>query len=105
MDTTEIEAPNILNFDKLVHTVMFLGLSGVIFFDSTGYLRFQASKILIFYGTFLFPVVLGGIIEILQEYLTKSRTGDWFDFLFNVFGALIGLGIAFLINSRLLIRK
>jgi VanZ family protein len=84
---------------------MFLGLSGVIFFDSTGYLRFPISKMRIFLGIFLFPVALSGLIEILQEYLTIARSGDWFDFWFDVIGAVCGSGIALLINRYYLERK
>jgi len=93
------------NIDKLVHTIMFLGLSGVIFFDGTRYLRFPISKMQIFWSVFLFPTLLGGVIEILQGIITKSRSGDWFDFLFDVFGTIFGWGIALLINHYYLEKK
>ena len=98
MDTTPLPAPPMINFDKLIHSMMFLGLSGVIFFDSTNYLRKPISKELIFLSIFLFPVILGGLIEIAQEYLTPTRSGDWFDFLFNILGSIIGFGIALSVN-------
>ena len=101
MDTTPLPAPPMLNFDKLVHVIMFMGISGVLFFDSSFYLRMPISKKRIFWSTFLFPTVLGGVIEILQEYLTQNRSGDWFDFLFDVVGTLIGWSIIILINRRL----
>jgi len=101
MDTSQVQAPPIDNFDKWVHTIMFLGLSGVIFFDNTRYFRVKISKNIIFCSVFLFPVLFGGLIEIMQEYLTQTRSGDWFDFLFNLFGALLGWGIASLVNRRL----
>jgi VanZ family protein len=88
----------VYNFDKIVHALMFMGLSGVIFFDNTRYLRSRISEIRIFSGTFLFPVAIGGLIEILQRYLTKTRTGDWMDFLYDVIGVIIGMEIAFIIN-------
>jgi VanZ family protein len=105
MDTTPLPSPPMINFDKLVHTVMFLGLSGVIFFDNTNYLRNPISKKRIFWSIFLFPVILGGLIEIIQEYFTATRSGDWFDFLFNILGSLLGMGIALLINRYYLMRK
>ena len=101
MKTTSFPAPPVRNFDKLVHTIMFLGLAGVIFFDNTRYLRFPISKVRIFWSTFIFPIALGGLIEILQANLTTYRSGDWSDFLFDVVGALIGWGIASLINHYL----
>ena len=105
MNTAPLPAPPVINFDKIVHSILFLGLAGVLFFDSTRYLRSSMSKIRIFLLIFLFPVAIGGFIEIIQEYFTKTRSGDWYDFLFDVIGALIGWGIALLINSRLSKRK
>jgi len=105
MNTEPLPPSPMTNFDKLVHTVMFLGLSGVIFFDNTGYLRFPISKIRIFLSVFLLPVAIGGLIEIMQEYLTITRSGDWFDFLFDTLGALFGMMIAFIINRWLPFRK
>jgi len=103
--TTSLPAVPVRNFDKAVHAIMFLGLSGVIFFDNTRYLRFPISKVRIFWSTFIFPIVLGGLIEILQADLTTYRSGDWYDFLFDVAGALIGWGTASLINRYLLRKK
>jgi len=104
MKTSSLPKIPVRDFDKAVHSIMFLGLAGVIFFDNTRYLRFPISKMRIFWSTFIFPIALGGLIEILQADLTTYRTGDWFDFLFDVIGGLIGWGIALLIN-RFLLRK
>jgi len=97
------EPPPVMNFDKIVHSILFAGLAGVLFFDSTRYLRLSITKIRIFLLIFLFPVAIGGFIEIVQEskIFTKTRSGDWFDFLFDVLGALVGWGIALIINHWL----
>jgi len=105
INTTSFPAPPTLNFDKIVHTILFLGLSSVIFFDNTSYFRFSVSKKRIFWGTLLFPIILGGFIEILQARLTTYRSGDWFDFLFDGIGAFLGWGIALLINRYFLLKK
>jgi len=105
MSASDFPKVPVRNIDKLVHTIMFLGLSGVIFFDSTSYLRFPISKQQIFWGVFLFPTVLGGLIEILQGALTTTRLADWFDFIFDVVGTIIGIGIAFVINHYFLKKK
>jgi len=42
----------------------------------------------------LFPILYGGLLEILQHYFFPPRTGDWFDFLANAIGVLIGYFIA-----------
>ncbi|GHT39057.1 membrane protein [Bacteroidia bacterium] len=101
MDTAELPDAPMTNFDKLVHLLMFMGLSGVVFFDNTNYLRTAVSRQRIFWSSFSFPVVFSGAIEIMQEYLTTTRTGDWMDFLFDTIGAFIGLVICVLINHSL----
>jgi VanZ family protein len=87
------------HFDKLVHTLLFFGLSGVVFFDNTRYLRQSTPLQRIFFGSFLFPVFFGGMIEVLQGY--AHRSGDWMDFLFDAIGVVAGILICWLINTRL----
>ena len=89
------------DFDKLAHFLMFLGLSGVIFFDNTGYLKRQITLRRILLGSVLFPIFFSGSIEIMQEYLTPNRSGDWWDFFFDIIGATLGLTICLIINCRL----
>jgi VanZ family protein len=101
INTSQIEAPPITNFDKLVHFLMFMGISGAIFFDNTSYFRKRISLLRILLGSFLFPVIFGGIIEILQAFLVQSRSGDWMDFLFDTTGAFLGILICLLINRML----
>jgi len=105
MNTKSLPSVPVQNFDKTVHAIMFLGLACVIFFDNTRYLRYPISTIRILLGTFLFPVALGGLIEIMQTFLTTTRTGDWFDFLFDGIGAFVGCIIALLTNYLFLQRE
>jgi VanZ family protein len=101
MNTAPLPSVPMTNFDKIVHLLMFLGLSGVVFFDNTKYCRRRISYQRLVLGSFLFPVVFSGLIEIIQEYFTTNRTGDWMDFLFDGIGGLLGLAICLKINSRL----
>lgn len=89
------------DFDKLIHFLMFSGLSGSIFFDGSFHLRQKVSSRMVFGGTFLFPVAFSGGIEIAQEYLTTVRSGDWADFLFDVTGICCGYLVGLLINRKL----
>lgn len=89
------------DFDKFVHFCMFGGLGGCVFFEQSRYFRNSVSKIHLFYGVWLFPVVFSGLIEIMQEYFIDSRTGDWMDFLFDFLGATAALMICFYINKKL----
>jgi VanZ family protein len=101
MDTEPLPAAPITDFDKLVHLIMFMGLSGAVFFDNTHYLKQRISSQRIFGGSFLFPTLFSGAIEIMQEYFTTTRSGDWMDFLFDGIGAFLGILVCWLINRRL----
>ena len=101
MSAQSLPRVSISNLDKFVHYLMFWGLSGAVFFDNTYYLRQATSVQRIFWGSFLFPVLMGGLIEILQGVLTSYRFGDWWDFFYDVVGAVIGFLICLLINCWL----
>ena len=101
MDTSSLPKVHISNFDKFVHVVMFLAIPVVVFFENASYFRKKVSTWKIIGYSFIFPVLYGGLIEIGQEYLTTTRTGDWMDFLFDGIGAFLGLIICLLINKRL----
>ncbi|MDR0413598.1 MAG: VanZ family protein [Dysgonamonadaceae bacterium] len=94
------EAP-MTDFDKVAHFVMFLGLSGVVFFDNTLYLKLRTSCRRIVLGSFLFPTLFSGVIELMQEHFTVNRSGDWMDFVFDAIGSSVGLAICLIINRRL----
>jgi hypothetical protein len=79
---------------------MFLGLSGVIFFDNSFRLKQKVNGWLIFGSSFLFPIAFSGGIEIAQEYFTATRSGDWMDFLYDTIGVSCGCLICCLINRR-----
>lgn len=38
-------------------------------------------------------ILYGGITELMQEYLVPSRTGDWYDFLADSVGTLLGISV------------
>ncbi len=101
MDTQSLPKVEVSDFDKFVHFIMFLTVSGVIFFENTSYFRKKISMWKIINFSFLFPTIYSGLIEIGQEYLSPTRTGDWIDFLFDGIGALLGMVICLLINKRL----
>jgi VanZ family protein len=101
IDTSPLPEAPMNDFDKLIHLIMFMGLSGAVFFDNTRYLREKISAQRIFFGSFLFPTLFSGATELLQEYFTTTRTGDWMDFLFDGIGAFCGILICWGINCRL----
>lgn len=90
----ETPLDNMLLIDKWVHIVMYGGTFTVLWIE---YIRQHQQpdypKLLIW--AFIAPIVMSGIIELLQEYCTETRNGDWLDLLANAIGvtlaAVIGL--------------
>jgi len=99
--TPQIEKLPMTNFDKLVHLLLFAGISGIVFFDNTQWLKKNISNIRLLLGSFLFPTAFGGLIEILQATLTDTRSGDVMDFAFDAVGAAVGVLICFFINKKI----
>ena len=78
------------NLDKVVHFCMYFGFSSMIWIE---YLRFHPSirwKRII-PGAIFLPILISGLIEILQENCTDNRSGDWLDFVANSIGALASI--------------
>jgi uncharacterized membrane protein HdeD (DUF308 family) len=36
------------------------------------------------------PIIMSGVIELLQEYCTETRNGDWLDLMANAVGVTLG---------------
>lgn len=78
----------LLSFDKFVHASIFFVLQILImraFYLSTP--NFNILKWIIL----LFSIAYGGALELMQYYLFSQRSGDWFDFIANSFGCVMGL--------------
>ncbi len=82
--------PRFRHADKVVHFVMFLGWSAVLVYDflkqnqSIGFRKLEFILVV-----FVFPVLMGGLIEIMQG-LFFARSADWLDWLADVCGVLAG---------------
>ncbi|MCM1109184.1 MAG: VanZ family protein [Clostridium sp.] len=92
----KIDIGEIAFFDKWAHFVMYGGLCSVIWGE---YWRSHAVPHpgRLFLWAVVAPVVMSGVIELVQEYGTENRTGDWLDLAANsvgvVLGAVIGRGL------------
>ncbi|MGL5273769.1 MAG: VanZ family protein [Phocaeicola sp.] len=84
----QTELDEINNFDKLAHIGMYGGFSFIIWLE---YLRshkkLRRRRLAI--GAVILPLLLSGIIELLQAYCTENRSGDWFDLLANSTGVVL----------------
>jgi VanZ family protein len=82
------ELDNISNIDKLAHICMYGGLCSILWIE---YLRshIQIQRIRAFIGGIVLPIAFSGIIELLQEYATTNRSGDWADMIANSIGVIL----------------
>jgi VanZ family protein len=95
----------VMQIDKFVHALMYGILAiGISIPYHTQFLtqkkRWTISLKIIFFGIFF-----GGLMEILQTNIFINRSGNWYDFLANAFGIILGaLCFPFLIKRVPIIR-
>ena len=89
---------NVAFIDKWTHLVMYGGTCSVIWIE---YLRSHNSLDYekLFFWAFLMPILMSGVLELLQEYCTAGhRNGDWLDFAANSTGVILGAILGLLLN-------
>lgn len=97
MDVPHTPLDNITLIDKWTHILMYAGTCATIWYE---YLRRHDSivRARVFLLAWLAPLVMSGLIEILQEYCTGGRrSGDWLDFAANAIGVTLGNVIGILL--------
>ena len=82
---------NVQFIDKWTHFVMYGGTTFVIWWEYSRHHQGQQPcwRLLVVWG-FLAPILMGGLLELLQAYATTTRNGDWLDFVANTVGVVIG---------------
>lgn len=91
----QLDLSGVAFIDKWTHFVMYGGTCAVIWWE---YLRSHSMpnprRLLLF--AWLAPVLMSGLLELLQAYCTTNRAGEWLDFAANTTGATIGavIGLA-----------
>ena len=95
LDVPETPLNKVAFIDKWTHLAMYGGTTSVIWWE---YLRCHDR--LVFWKLFLFAflglIVMSGVIELLQENCTKTRSGEWLDVAANSTGVLLGTGVGLL---------
>ena len=82
--------------DKWTHLVMYGGTCGVIWTEYWRcHLRPDWEKL--GFWAWLMPVVMSGVIELVQEYCTTCRSGDWLDLAANSTGATLAVAYGVLL--------
>lgn len=88
--------------DKWTHFVMYGGTCGVMWWEYLRcHTRLDARRLLLW--AVVAPVVMGGVIELVQAYLTTTRSGEWLDWGADAVGVVLGNAIGLLLGR--LMRK
>jgi len=84
---------DLLSADKLIHTFLFLVLTLLLIRgfrkqSQSAFLKTNAIVII-----FLFCLIYGGMLELIQNYWLTDRYGSWFDFIANSVGSASGIWV------------
>jgi VanZ family protein len=91
------ELSKIENLDKVVHFCMYFGMSGMLWLEFLRAHRRERLPLMhAWIGATLCPILFSGCVELLQEYCTTYRGGDWMDFLANSLGAICATAINYI---------
>lgn len=91
------------HLDKVAHVGMYFVMSGMLWLEFLRtHKRDHTPLWHAWIGAFLCPVLFSGIVELLQEYCTTYRGGDWMDFVANTTGAALASLVGyFVLRPRL----
>jgi len=82
--------------DKWTHFLMYGSTCTVIWWEYVRqHQKYDAKRL--FTWAWLMPIIMSGILELLQEYATTTRRGEWLDFMANSTGVTIGAAIGILL--------
>ncbi len=87
--------------NKIAHCVMYMGLMGTFCFDIYRQKFSSPQTVKCILSGFVFVVILGVLLEILQSYVTEYRTGDMYDVIANVIGAVLGVVVGICVSRPL----
>ena len=93
----------VTNIDKIAHVCMYGGLELILWIE---YLRHHTNidKTKFFLFGIIFPIALGGLMELAQIYLTQKRSGEWADIIADTIGVMAGATLGYFV-IRTICRK
>ncbi len=83
--------------DKWVHFVMYGSFTLVIWWEYLTCHRYIDCAKLAVFGV-VSPMLMGGLLEIIQGTCTTCRSGDWWDFVANSVGVCLGAIVGLALN-------
>lgn len=88
------------NFDKLVHFLLFGSLTFILLWESKKDIRIKSNPKILFYLCFLFPVLFGGLVELMQQFFFAPRSAEWIDWAANISGTITVWILLIIIQKR-----
>lgn len=89
---------NVPLMDKWTHILMYAGTCSVMWVEHLRCRKHTACPGQLFPWAMLSMIFMGGAIELLQAYCTAGRrSGDWFDFIANTIGVLLGFLFGYIV--------
>lgn len=82
------QAEDVPFLDKWTHMVMYGVFCMVIWYEYVRSHKTVNTLKITLYG-YLCPIIMSGLLELAQEYLTICRSGEWLDLLANTTGATL----------------
>lgn len=90
----------VTDIDKMVHTAMY-GFTCLVLWVEYRRCHERANYRKLLVWAVVAPIVMSGVIELMQEYLTTHRSGEWADLAANSLGVLLAAVCGCLImNAR-----
>lgn len=81
--------------DKVIHFCMYGGLSGILWIEFLNNHPYKRKSWHVWIGAVICPIAMSGIIELIQQYCTTYRGGEWSDFMANSLGVITATMIAY----------
>ena len=97
MTIPETPLSSVRFIDKWTHSLIYLVLGISISLEYLRNTRHASPKFIVVWVWFL-PIIMGGLIEVLQSYCTNgNRSGEWLDFFADAIGSTIAVLIGILL--------
>jgi len=92
------EVPAFEYEDKLIHFLMYLGLTVFLIYDFGKWKKYSTHFTAFVICCVVLPIVLGGKVEIIQQYFFPPRTAEWIDWFSDIAGVFVAWAGMSLLN-------
>ena len=99
INTGVLPKTDVPSADKIVHTIMYFGITLILMLNQTSYLRERITKRKLYFA-FLFSVGFGTLMEIIQHFL-PWRAGSIYDFFANILGVVLAIIIFAIFTKKI----